>query len=104
MIIPSLNSDEGKHEYLKQINVSKSKNIDSKAWFLLSLSQIPGVSLDKAKSIQQKYETLPILLEAFKNESKKEKMLSDIPKVGKVLASRIYEYIYGGVNNDNDTI
>ena len=44
-----LTSEEGKHEYLKQINITKSKNIDSNAWFLFALSQIPGVSIDKAK-------------------------------------------------------
>ena len=69
-------ADEGKHEYLKQIDVSKSKNIDSKSWYMLSLSQIPGVSLDKAKCIQEKYESLPKLFEEYEKCEKKEKMLS----------------------------
>jgi ERCC4-type nuclease len=87
-------ADEGKHEYLKQIDVGKSKNIDSKSWYLLSLSQIPGVSLDKAKGIQEKYDTLPILLESYKIEKNKDKMLTGVPKIGKVLSKRIYEYFH----------
>ena len=88
-----LTSDEGKSEYLKQIDVSKSKNIDSKSWFLLSLSQIPGVSLDKAKSIAEKYGSFPALITAYEQCEKKEQMLSSIPKIGKVLSQRVCEYL-----------
>ena len=91
----ALTADEGKHEYLKQIDVGKSKNIDPNSWYLLALSQIPGVSLDKAKGIQDKYHTFPILLNAYKSEKNKEKMLTNVPKVGKVLSTRIYKYFHG---------
>lgn len=99
-----LTSEEGKHEYLKQINVSKSKNVDCDAWFLFALSQVPGVSIDKAKVIKEKYSSMPILigeLNKCSTEKDKKLMLSVISGIGKVLSERIYNYIMGNTNNNN---
>jgi ERCC4-type nuclease len=94
----SLTSEEGKHEYLKQIDLNKQKNIDGSAWFLCALSQIPGVSMDKAKGIADKYKSMPNLIDAYNKvveQKKKEQMLSDVPKIGKILSKRVYEYVMG---------
>jgi ERCC4-type nuclease len=56
--------EDGKLEYLKQIHTKKHKNITPDAWFLYALAQIPNVSVDKAKVIQDVYKTMPNLLKA----------------------------------------
>lgn len=94
----ALTSEEGKHEYLKQIDLHKQKNIDGSAWFLCALSQIPGVSMDKAKGIADKYKNMPTLIDAYNKVSeqkKKEQLLSEVPKIGKILSKRVYEYVMG---------
>jgi ERCC4-type nuclease len=96
--LSEMTSEEGKHEYLKQVSVTKSKNVDNDAWFLFALSQIPGVSLDKGKGIQEQYKNMPNLISEFgkcSNEKTKENMLTCVPKIGKILSKRIYEYICG---------
>lgn len=95
-------SDDGKHEYLKQIDTHKNKNIDSNSWFLFALSQIPGVSIDKAKPIQERYKNMTALVNEYGKceEKKREVMLTSIPKIGKVLSKRIYEYVCGVTSNN----
>lgn len=93
----STSSNEGKIEYLKNIDIHKNKNIDTSSWFLMALSQIPGVSIDKAKPIQERYKNMTTLMEEYSKcqENKRELMLTCIPKIGKVLSKRIYEYVFG---------
>ena len=104
--IGKLTSDDGKHEYLKQIDTHKNKNVDVDSWFLFALSQIPGVSLDKAKPIQEKYTNMTTLINEFSKcpSNKRENMLTCIPKIGKVLSKRIYQYVCGiNSNTTNDS-
>jgi ERCC4-type nuclease len=90
--------EDGKLEYLKQIHIKKHKNITPNAWFLYALSQIPNVSVDKAKSIQDVYKTMPNLLKAYNeltSEKEKAALLCSIDGIGKVLSNRIYQYLHG---------
>lgn len=92
----NLSAEDGKHEYLKQIKIKKQKNIDSNAWFLFALAQIPTVSVDKAKVIQQHYKSMPMLIDKFREQNSdkdRERLLTSIPGIGKVLAKRVYEYV-----------
>lgn len=96
---------DGKIEYLKQVDIHKNKNVDVDSWFMIALSQIPGVSIDKAKPIQEKYKNVTGLINEYQRcpQNKREIMLTCIPKVGKVLSKRIYEYICGN-REDEDLI
>lgn len=102
----NLTAADGKHEYLKQIDTHKNKNVDVDSWFLFALSQIPGVSLDKAKPIQEKYINMTMLINEYSKcpQNKRESMLTCIPKIGKVLSKRIYEYVCGIKNQSNENI
>jgi ERCC4-type nuclease len=88
-------ASDGKTEYLKQIDTHKSKNVDVDSWFLCALSQIPGVSIDKAKQIQEQYHNMTNLITEFQkcSENKRANMLTNVPKIGKTLSKRIYEYV-----------
>ena len=83
--------------YLKHIKVSKKDNQTPDTWYLQSLSNVPGVSLKKAKYIQGKYSTFRELIEAFESMENPEILLKDVQcgsrKLGKVVSKRIYQFV-----------
>jgi ERCC4-type nuclease len=87
-------------EYLKNVKVSKKDNIDPPSWFLTSLAQIPGVSIDKATFIQKVYPNFSSLIDAYKalaTTKEREGMLKDLVcgtrKLGPVCSKRVYEFV-----------
>ena len=66
------------------------------------LSVIPGISINIAKKIEERYETLPILIESYNklnDINEREKLLSDIKitdkrKIGVVLSKKIYNFLF----------
>jgi len=96
----SLNTDTSC--YAEVIHTEKKKNMTPKNCFLAQLSQIPMISTHIAKNICQKYPTMLSLCQAYKNiedmnednkEKRKEIMLSNLPKIGKMRSKKIYEYL-----------
>lgn len=82
---------------MKFTNLKKSDRITNNI-FNLQLCVIPGVSINIAKKITEKYQCMMDLMNTYNNEediNKKENMLSDIlindkRKLGKALSKKIY--------------
>ena len=91
-------------EYLECLKTVKKDNITKDNCYILQLSQIPGVSVKIATAIAKKYPSFKKILEAYNeisdsDESEKERLLAEIKvndnrKLGKVLSSRLYQYLY----------
>ena len=88
--------------YLDNIKIKKKENITADNWFTLALANIPGVSINIAKTITSKYEKMQDLIDAYEKmdeEKYKEKLLCDIKiidanrKVGKVISKKVYDYL-----------
>lgn len=87
-------------EYLKNVKVQKKLNLGPQQWFVTSLSQIQGVSVDKATEVAKAYPTFKSLIDAYeslKTSKEKEQLLKDVVcgtrKLGPVCSKRIYEYV-----------
>lgn len=83
-------------DYLRTIKITKKENMTPKLCYISQLAQIPGVSYDIAEKIYEKYSNMAVLINAYNtcNPIERCTMLSNIcDKVGKVLSSRIYEYL-----------
>ncbi len=93
-------------EYLSTIKLKKKDNLTQLNCSLLQLAQIPGMSLQNAKIIIDKYESIANLIKSYydiDNDDKRSKMLSDLEinisngkkrKLGPVLSNRIYQYLF----------
>ena len=77
-----------------RIKTKKIENIDKETCYLLQLAQIPGISKEIAKNIKDTYSTMKELFNALDNSENKIELLMKIPKIGKLIASRIIEYLY----------
>ena len=101
------NKDAISNDYSSTIKTKKKDNMTNDICFIAQLSQIPGLSINIAKKIQEKYNSMFLLCSKYnKIEDSDEKtkilLLSDIElitntgktrKLGKVLSERIYKYI-----------
>lgn len=99
-------------EYLSTIKLKKKDNLTPLNCNLLQLAQIPGMSLQNAQIIIDKYGSIANLIKSYydindidetKIEDKRIKMLIDLEisisngkkrKLGKVLSERIYQYFF----------
>jgi ERCC4-type nuclease len=92
-------------EYLSTIKLKKKDNLTSNNCSLLQLAQIPGMSLQNAKIIIDKYQSIANLIKTYYeiDENNRAKMLIDLEisisngkkrKLGKVLSERIYQYLF----------
>ena len=76
-----------------KIKAKKSSNIDKDTCYLLQLSQIPGISKEIAKNIKDIYPSLNDLMKNLNESNNKLELLTKIPKIGKLKAERIIEYL-----------
>jgi crossover junction endonuclease MUS81 len=92
-------------EYLSTIKLKKKDNLTSNNCSILQLAQIPGMSIQNAQIILNKYNSIANLINIYyqTDESKRNNMLTDIEisltngktrKLGKVLSDRIYTYLF----------
>jgi crossover junction endonuclease MUS81 len=92
-------------EYLSTIKLKKKDNLTTSNCSLLQLAQIPGMSLQNAQVIIDKYKSIANLIKSYYeiDESIRHKMLIDLEisisndkkrKLGKVLSERIYQYLF----------
>lgn len=89
--------------------IKKSKSLNDNI-FINMLSAIPGVSINIAIKIKEKYNNMHYLINEYNNCDSKDysyKMLSSIVitskrKLGDVLSKKIYDALYDGINIDID--
>ena len=105
-------NEQNNLEYLSTIKLKKKDNLTPLNCNLLQLAQIPGMSLQNAQIIIDKYGSIANLIKSYydindidetKIEDKRIKMLIDLEtsisngkkrKLGKVLSERIYQYFF----------
>lgn len=100
-IVSGVSRDKPKDYLETVIKSKKSDNLDPSNCYLLQLSQIPGVSLNMAKSISQSYPTLVSLINAYIQPEltvkQQEGLLSKLQvgqrKIGPVVSQRIYQFL-----------
>ena len=104
----NMNNEHNNLEYLSTIKLKKKDNLTPLNCNLLQLAQIPGMSLQNAQIIIDKYGSIANLIKAYydindMDEDKRIKMLIDLEisisngkkrKLGKVLSERIYQYLF----------
>jgi len=100
------NSINDNIDYCSTIKIKKKENLTPLICQILQLSQIPGLSKSVAKIIIEKYECLSNLILSYtkcETIEEKDQLLKDIiiktttgkeRKLGKVLSSRIYNYLF----------
>lgn len=100
------NNETTTETYLSSIKLSKKQNMTPANCQIVQLAQIPGVSVNYAKTILEKYSKIKNLIMEYDTIDeilKRELMLENIiitttnnktRKLGKVLSKRIYDYIY----------
>ncbi len=92
-------------EYLSTIKMKKKDNLTPLNCSILQLAQIPGVSIQNANVILDKYKSIANLIKSYFeiDENKRIKMLSELEipisngkkrKLGPVLSERIYNYLF----------
>jgi ERCC4-type nuclease len=101
-------------DYLKTIKLSKKENMTPQNCYICQLAQIPGISIDIARTIANKYKSFKTLLEAYqkcKGNVERENMMSEITiqlngektrRLGNILSKKIYDYVYNCDNDGND--
>lgn len=81
--------------YVSSIKMNKKENMSKEICNIVQLATIPGVSQKISKIIIEKYETLSNLIEEYKKNDNL--LLADISlgkrKIGKVLSTKIYDYL-----------
>ena len=105
--LPSFLSGEYRvKDYSETLKKKKKDNMNSRLLFILCLSQIPSVSDIMAKSISKEYNSLYDLFLVYEatDEKDRETLLKDIiidgkRKIGVSASKKIYEFIYGMVND-----
>ncbi len=91
--------------YLSTIKMKKKDNLTSQNCSILQLAQIPGMSMQNANLIIDKYKSIANLIKTYFeiDETKRAKMLMDLEitisngkkrKLGPVLSERIYNYLF----------
>lgn len=92
-------------DYLKTIKLAKKENMTPQNCYVCQLSQIPGVSIDVASVVAEKYPSMYHLVSAYnqiQDVDHKHNLLADLlvhivnnktRRLGSVLSKRIYEYI-----------
>ena len=105
-LTPTTQSEESNNlDYLSTIKLKKKDNLTANNCNLLQLAQIPGMSLQNAQIIIDKYQSIANLIKSYYDidETERHKMLMDIEisisngkkrKLGKVLSERIYQYLF----------
>ncbi len=103
---PTAQSEESNNlDYLSTVKLKKKDNLTPNNCNLLQLAQIPGMSLQNAQIIIDKYQSIANLIKSYYDidETERHKMLMDIEisisngkkrKLGKVLSERIYQYLF----------
>jgi crossover junction endonuclease MUS81 len=92
-------------EYLSTIKMKKKDNLTTSNCSILQLAQIPGMSIQNANIILDKYKSIANLIKSYFEieESKRIKMLMDLEipisngkkrKLGPILSERIYNYLF----------
>jgi crossover junction endonuclease MUS81 len=92
-------------EYLSTIKMKKKDNLTTTNCSILQLAQIPGMSIQNANIILDKYKSIANLIKSYFeiDETKRIKMLMDLEipisngkkrKLGPVLSERIYNYLF----------
>ena len=92
-------------EYLSTIKLKKKDNLTTDNCSVLQLAQIPGMSVQNAQIILNKYKSIANLINMYyqNEENKRSSMLADLEislstgktrKLGKVLSERIYQYLF----------
>ena len=92
-------------EYLSTIKMKKKDNLTTANCSILQLAQIPGMSIQNANIILDKYKSIANLIKSYFeiDETKRIKMLMDLEipisngkkrKLGPVLSERIYNYLF----------
>ena len=85
--------------YENSIKINKKQNMNPELCQLSQLAQIPGLSVQSAKCVLEKYGSIRQLIKEYEklDEDSGKLMLKDIEcksrKLGKVLSQRIYEYM-----------
>lgn len=87
------NNTNNPNKYVNVIKINKKDNITPNVCYINQLSQIPGVSINIAQNIAEKYPSFNDLINAFKECDKPTLMLSNINKIGKILSQRIHTFI-----------
>lgn len=93
------NTDNAQLSYENSIKINKKQNMTPQLCQLTQLAQIPGLSVNSAKCVIEKYGSIKNLIQQYSNldEDSGKLLLKDIEcksrKLGKVLSARIYEYI-----------
>mgnify|MGYP000971225238 CR=1 FL=1 len=82
-------------DYCSTIKLKKKDNLTPQRTQLLQLAQIPGVSVNIAKVILEKYETLSKLMDFLKQEDLSEliNLKNNNRKIGPKISSRLKEYL-----------
>jgi crossover junction endonuclease MUS81 len=92
-------------EYLSTIKLKKKDNMTPNNCSILQLAQIPGMSIQNAQIIINKYNSMANLINEYYQiqEENRSNMLSDLEipisngkkrKLGKVLSERVYKYLF----------
>lgn len=88
--------------YLKHVKMAKKENITPGIFCQLSLSQIPGISPQKAQCVTQRYATIPQLLSAYESCTsikECENLLRHVKvngrNLGPAASKKIYTFIMG---------
>lgn len=93
-------------EYLKTIKLSKKDNMTPSNCYLCQLSQIPGVSIEMANIISERYTSMHQLILAYEqhnDQKEREQLLSElmipmandkVRRLGFVISKRIYRFFY----------
>lgn len=99
--LKSVDNQNQNQEYLNSIKSKKKNNINPQNCQILFLNVIPGISINIATKIIEKYKTIQKLIEFYKKCKTNEEqavMLKDIQltqkrKLGNVLSKRILEFL-----------
>jgi crossover junction endonuclease MUS81 len=89
------NNNEKNDDYIDicKIKTQKNKNITKETCYLLQLSQIPGISKEIARNINEIYPSFASLLKALHESDDKISLLMNIKLIGKTKATTIIEYL-----------
>lgn len=82
-------------DFSQSLKVRKKENVTPELCFKIQLSSIPGISLNMAEKLVEKYSTMPKMIKALEEEGSS--CLEDINlgkmKFGKVKAKRVYDFL-----------
>lgn len=100
----------GASDYVETLKPAKKDNMTAEVCYLAQLRQIPGVSVQMAQTLAEKYPSFKSLIDAYNAESTSgnpavdakrcERLLKDLMmpnnrKIGPVVSKRLYEYLTG---------